>query len=100
MRARDRRCRFPGCRRPAARAELDHTIPHAHDGPTHETNLACLCVRHHRLKTVGLWTAWQNPDNATIVWTSPLGPRYITHPEPIDEPDSWGDEVFDDRVDD
>ena len=59
VRARDRRCRFPSCRRPASRAELDHSIPHTHDGPTHECNLCCLCVRHHILKTAGLWTPWQ-----------------------------------------
>ena len=86
VRARDRRCRFPGCRRPAARAELDHTIPHAHEGPTHECNLQCLCVRHHVLKTAGLWTAHQTEDGQRILWTSALGRTYVTDPEPIDEP--------------
>ena len=85
VRARDRRCRFPGCRRPASRAELDHSIPHAHDGPTHECNLCCLCVRHHILKTAGLWTPWQQPDG-TILWRSHLGHTYRTEPEPVEEP--------------
>ena len=85
VRARDRRCRFPGCRRPASRAELDHSIPHAHEGPTHECNLCCLCVRHHVLKTAGLWVPWQQ-DDGTIHWRSHLGGTYRTKPEPVEEP--------------
>jgi hypothetical protein len=85
VRARDRRCRFPGCRRPASRAELDHSIPHGHDGPTHECNLCCLCVRHHVLKTAGLWVPWQH-DDGTIHWRSHLGGTYRTKPEPVEEP--------------
>ena len=34
LRARDERCRFPGCRHPVWRCDLDHTIDHAHGGPT------------------------------------------------------------------
>ena len=71
VRARDRRCRFPSCRRPAARAELDHTIPHTHDGPTHECNLCCLCVRHHILKTAGLWTPGQQHNGTHHLALSP-----------------------------
>ena len=85
VRARDRRCRFPGCRRPASRSELDHTIPHTHDGPTHECNLCCLCVRHHVVKTAGLWKPEQLPDGR-IIWRSPLGRVYVTEPEPAEEP--------------
>ena len=85
VRARDRRCRFPTCRRPATRTELDHSIPHGHDGPTHECNLCCLCVRHHILKTAGLWTPWQQ-DDGTILWRSALGLTYRTEPEPAEEP--------------
>ncbi|HLT09308.1 MAG TPA: hypothetical protein VK028_00695, partial [Micromonosporaceae bacterium] len=48
-------------------------------------NLACLCVRHHLLKTLGLWHAQQGI-NGAIGFTSALGRRYLTHPEPIEEP--------------
>ena len=41
--ARQRTCSFPGCRRPAARCDLDHTIPYDQGGLTCECNLAPLC---------------------------------------------------------
>ena len=34
LRARDERCRFPGCRQPVWRCDVDHTIDAAHGGPT------------------------------------------------------------------
>ncbi|POX67496.1 HNH endonuclease [Microbacterium sp. Ru50] len=43
LRARDRHCRFPGCRQPAIRCELDHTIAASDGGATHVCNLANLC---------------------------------------------------------
>ena len=46
IRARDQHCVHPGCR--ATRTEDDHTIAHADGGPTHASNLKCLC-RHHYL---------------------------------------------------
>jgi hypothetical protein len=33
IRARNRTCTFPGCRRPAAACDLDHTIPYHQGGP-------------------------------------------------------------------
>jgi hypothetical protein len=39
-------------------------------------NLACLCKRHHTLKTETEWTAEQQPDGS-IRWTSPLGRDYL-----------------------
>ena len=80
VRARDQTCRFPGCHTPAERCDLDHTIPDSQGGPTHPSNLACLCRKHHLLKT--FWTEWsetQHPDG-TIVWTTPAGKNYTTHP--------------------
>ncbi|MGY1700335.1 DUF222 domain-containing protein [Geodermatophilus sp. SYSU D00766] len=48
VRARDRRCRFPGCRRPVPRhGELDHHTPWP-AGPTTAANLAGYCTGHHR----------------------------------------------------
>ncbi len=48
VRARDRRCRFPGCRARPMRCDLDHVVPWA-AGPTSASNLCCLCRHHHRL---------------------------------------------------
>ncbi|MFA5709369.1 DUF222 domain-containing protein [Mycolicibacterium sp.] len=80
VRARDQTCRFPGCHTPAERCDLDHTIPDGQGGPTHPSNLACLCRKHHLLKT--FWTEWseiQHPDG-TVVWTTPTGHKRTTHP--------------------
>ena len=79
IRCRDLTCRFPGCDRPAEVCDVDHTVPYPH-GPTHASNLKCLCRKHHLLKT--FWTGWcdeQRPDG-TIVWTSPSGQVYTTRP--------------------
>jgi hypothetical protein len=79
IRCRDMTCRFPGCDRPAEFADIDHTVPYP-TGPTHASNLKCLCRKHHLLKT--FWTGWcdeQWPDG-TVVWTSPSGHKYTTRP--------------------
>jgi hypothetical protein len=79
VRMRDMTCRFPNCDRPAEFCDIDHTIAWPW-GPTHPSNLACLCRKHHLLKT--FWTGWndrQHPDG-TIVWTSPTGNTYTTAP--------------------
>ncbi|MCU0277719.1 MAG: HNH endonuclease [Candidatus Nanopelagicales bacterium] len=76
IRVRDRHCRFPGCRRPATRCDLDHVIPYP-TGRTHEANLAALCRYHHRLKT---HTPWQVRmlSGAILEWTSPRGQTFRT----------------------
>lgn len=79
VRCRDMTCRFPGCDRPAEFVDIDHTVPYPL-GPTHASNLKCLCRKHHLLKT--FWAGWgdeQWPDG-TVVWTSPTGHTYTTHP--------------------
>ena len=45
VRCRDLTCRFPGCDRPATHCDLDHTVPYP-VGPTHASNLKCLCRFH------------------------------------------------------
>jgi hypothetical protein len=45
IRARNGRCTAPGCGRPAARCDLDHTHPWDQGGPTCDCNLAPLCER-------------------------------------------------------
>ena len=78
-RARDRRCRFPGCRTPAQRCDLDHNTPWP-AGPTSQTNLCCLCRHHHRLRHHAPgWTIHRHPDG-TLEWTLPGGHTITTHP--------------------
>ncbi|WP_194410021.1 HNH endonuclease [Microbacterium cremeum] len=79
--ARDEHCRFPGCRRPVRRCDIDHTIARVDDGPTRHENLAHLCRRHHVLKSIDAWTVEQ-VSPGVLVWTSPTGRRHTDRPEP------------------
>jgi hypothetical protein len=79
VRCRDLTCRFPGCDRPAIDCDIDHTIAHADGGPTHASNLKCLCRLHHLIKTFWGWHDQQLPDGV-VIWTSPSGRTYITTP--------------------
>jgi len=79
VRCRDLTCRFPGCDKPAARCDLDHTIPYQDGGRTHASNLKCLCRLHHLIKTFWHWRDQQLPDG-TVIWTSPTGQTYVTAP--------------------
>ncbi|MFB4350574.1 DUF222 domain-containing protein [Microbacterium sp. CR_7] len=84
LRARDQHCRFPGCRMPVHRCEIDHTHDHAKGGRTDVHNLAHLCRGHHALKHPDTaddhrWSARQLPDG-TIDWLSPSGRSYRDSP--------------------
>ena len=76
--ARDRTCRFPGCRQPAHRCDLDHLQPYP-DGPTNPDNLSAMCRHHHRLKHQTRWTAAAG-SGGLLTWTSPTGHQYTTGP--------------------
>ncbi|GAY19063.1 HNH endonuclease signature motif containing protein [Mycobacterium sp. shizuoka-1] len=78
IRARDLTCRAPGCDRPATHCDIDHTVPWP-AGPTHASNLKCLCREHHILKTFWDWKDRQLPDG-TVIWTMPDGQTYVTTP--------------------
>jgi hypothetical protein len=79
VRCRDQHCRFPGCTRPAAMADIDHTVPWPL-GPTHPSNLKILCRAHHLVKTFAAgWSDTQSPDG-TVTWTAPNGRKYTTKP--------------------
>ena len=78
VKARDGRCRFPGCHVAARCCDLDHLTPWP-AGPTTAGNLACLCRRHHRVKQRPGWTVRIHPD-ATLTWTDPTGRTRTTHP--------------------
>jgi hypothetical protein len=79
LRARDRRCRFPGCRTPATRCDLDHNDPWP-AGTTNCDNLCCLCRHHHRLSHQAPgWTMHRLPGGG-LAWTTPSGDTITTHP--------------------
>ena len=80
--ARDRTCRFPGCRQPAHLADLDHAIPWDKGGKTSAENLGALCRRHHNLKTHKGWNVESNPDGS-CTWTSPAGQTYFVPARPV-----------------
>ena len=78
---RQRRCAFPGCRRPARQCDLDHTIPHHHGGRTCECNLAPLCRRHHKAKQAPGWHLEQR-EPGVMTWRLPSSRTYQTTGDP------------------
>lgn len=83
--ARDRHCRFPGCRVPVHRCDLDHTVDAAKGGPTSTDNLAHLCRSHHMLKHGSDWNVEQD-DRGALAWSSPTGRSYVDRPPGMHEP--------------
>ena len=81
LRARDERCRFPGCTRSPARCDVDHTIDRAKGGVTAEGNLANFCRRHHTVKHATAWRV-QQVGGGILEWTSLTGRRYLDKPPP------------------
>jgi len=78
---RQRTCCFPGCRRPAVRSDLDHTVAFDRGGRTCWCNLAPLCRRHHRAKQAPAWHLEQ-PRPGQMMWRTPNGRCYQTEGEP------------------
>lgn len=77
VRVRSMTCCFPGCGRPAHRADLDHVTPWP-AGATHPGNLRPLCREHHLLKTMRTgWAPTAHADGSTS-WVAPTGHTYIT----------------------
>lgn len=81
LRARDQRCRFPGCGIVARKCDLDHNHAAASGGATCESNLSAFCRRHHMLKHHSPWHVEQRP-GGVLEWTSPTGREYIDRPPP------------------
>lgn len=77
--ARDLHCRFPGCRAPAHRCDLDHTVDAANGGATSTRNLSFLCRGHHMLKHHAGWGVKQLP-SGDLEWESPTGRIYRDRP--------------------
>lgn len=79
LRARDERCRFPGCMRPVVRCEVDHTLDAAKGGATCICNLAHFCKSHHIIKHHTDWTVTQI-GAGVLRWTSPTGRVHLDRP--------------------
>ena len=81
LRARDQRCRFPGCGIAARKCDLDHNHAASTGGATVDGNLAAFCRRHHMLKHHSPWHVDQRP-GGVLEWTSPTGRTYLDRPPP------------------
>jgi Domain of unknown function (DUF222) len=79
VKVRNARCTAPGCGRPAARCDLDHTIAWHLGGLTCECDLAPLCRHHHRCKQAEGWRLEQ-PEPGVLIWHTPAGRAYVTRP--------------------
>ncbi len=86
--ARDQRCVWTTCRRPAATCHLDHNTEYADGGDTSVDNIAPLCPRHHKAKSERDWKLQQTgPGEHTL--TDPFGRQYrsgapsLTDPAPV-----------------
>jgi hypothetical protein len=77
--ARNARCTATGCGRPAARCDLDHTVPWDQGGLTCECDLAPLCRHHHRCKQAEGWRLEQ-PEPGVLIWHTPADRTYVTRP--------------------
>ncbi len=81
---------------PAYRCDIDHTRAFDHTDPTRggrtvRGNGACLCRRHHGVKTAGEnglngWRVRQHP-GGRLDWTTPTGATLTTYPDGA--PDLW-----------
>jgi hypothetical protein len=80
--ARDRVCRFPGCRRTGQSSDIDHAQSWETGGETNPANLGLLCRRHHRMKTHGGWSLESNPDGSCL-WKSPVGKQFFVPARPF-----------------
>nr|WP_246324770.1 HNH endonuclease [Petropleomorpha daqingensis] len=82
LRRRDRRCRFPGCRLPVSKGELDH-FARWPEGPTDAINLAGFCTGDHRGKHQAPGFTHTMTADGTLVVTTPSGITVTTEPAPF-----------------
>jgi hypothetical protein len=78
IQARTATCCAPGCTRPAAGNDIDHTIPWP-AGATDQCNLSPPCEHHHMVKHTPGWKLEQ-PEPGIMRWTGPSGRSYTTRP--------------------
>ncbi len=80
IKARDKTCRAPGCRKPAMNCDDDHQQEWANNGPSHRGNLCVLCRHHHRLRHERGFVI-HNISAGTGMWEAPNGMFYIVLPD-------------------
>jgi hypothetical protein len=80
VKARDKTCRAPGCRRKATWCDDDHRREYQHGGPSHRGNLCVLCRHHHRLRHERGFRV-TNIHGSTNMWTAPNGHFYLVRPD-------------------
>ena len=82
VRARERRCRQPGCRNRVPRGgELDHHVPWP-EGPTSAGNLTGFCGNHHRGKHQAPGWHYDLPSDGVLTVSTPSGLTASTAPAP------------------
>jgi hypothetical protein len=87
VKARDRACMAPGCRRPARRCDIDHTVDWVKGGKTVHCNLGLLCRLHHLFKHAS-GCELEQPTSGVFLWRTPAGMHYRTRSDlPIIHPD-------------
>jgi hypothetical protein len=87
---RDQTCQFPGCRVPAHRCDLDHSIPHnPANGPARPANSISAPDAGATIRSTGpRWSVTQHPDGATT-WTAATGHIYHSQPPPLTDPEPF-----------
>jgi len=80
VKARDKTCRYPGCRVPAKVCDIDHTIERRHGGRDHRDENATCCPYHHQGRHRHGFEVIQL-EWGVLQWTTPLGHTYTTEPE-------------------
>jgi hypothetical protein len=86
IKARDRACVAPGCRRTARRCDIDHTVDWAQGGETIHSNLGLLCRLHHLFKHA-TGCELEQPTPGLFLWRTPAGMHYRTRSDlPIIHP--------------
>jgi hypothetical protein len=81
---RDRHCRFPRCRQPAAVCEVHHVKHKADGGHTSTKGCVLLCFYHHQvvIHRQG-WTLVLNPDGTTTAWNPGRTKILHSHGPPV-----------------
>jgi hypothetical protein len=75
--SRDPTCIFPGCRTPARRCDLDHTLEWSLSRRTSVRDLGPLCRHDHGIRHHAGWRYRRLP-NGSYQWITTLGHRYST----------------------
>ncbi|MFI9386676.1 DUF222 domain-containing protein [Kutzneria sp. NPDC052558] len=84
IRARHRTCVMPCCSHPSRSCDIDHAVAWP-EGKSTGTNLGPLDRRHHRYKHATDAKIGIADDGTTTIETR-WGQRYVTRPEPVEEP--------------